>query len=101
MREIKFRTWYAKDEEMLCDTGHYDIDGVVMQYTGLKDKNGVEIYELSEVDGLLVMFLDCEFVLCDISNGDIIKKERLYRYWSDNNGQVKVTQEYIEIPQNS
>lgn len=66
MREIKFRAWdvtqklmYSMDE--LLDPSHihpsvlidclqqpgdgYDTDTVLMQYTGLKDKNGVEIFE--------------------------------------------------------
>ena len=59
MREIKFRSWYddkmhvnptftfynhgAKGNAvMLVDEWE---DRVIMQYTGLKDKNGVEIYE--------------------------------------------------------
>lgn len=54
MREIKFRVWHADNNEML---GPFDLtqnpiywadkmrDGVLMQYTGLKDVNGVEIYE--------------------------------------------------------
>lgn len=56
MREIKFRAW-DKDDEKLLYFGLFDLDtdyllsqgkfirGEVMQYTGLKDKNGVEIYE--------------------------------------------------------
>lgn len=52
-REIKFRTWdvadgYHRDKSSMCYfDGHLpanDADAV-MQYTGLKDKNGVEIYE--------------------------------------------------------
>ncbi len=63
MRDIKFRVWF--DDEMLSlseamhkefavvqhnYSGGFDIEkgfeGVeLMQYTGLKDKNGVEIYE--------------------------------------------------------
>jgi len=59
-REIKFRHWCPDAKEMtpheqirvLPDDKNFkdvftpDIfDGVLMQYTGLKDKNGVEIYE--------------------------------------------------------
>jgi len=58
MREIKFRAW-VNNSEMITDFIVYrgkasineygDIirlgDSILMQYTGLKDKNGVEIYE--------------------------------------------------------
>ena len=60
MREIKFRAWDVQDKIMRegDDTGDgraltlnrlikqlAERDFIVMQYTGLKDKNGVEIYE--------------------------------------------------------
>jgi len=59
MREIKFRAWDKKykhmtgfcsleeiaDPDELSDYKMYFSQMVVMQYTGLKDKNGVEIYE--------------------------------------------------------
>ncbi len=58
MREIKFRAWDTKAKIMSYDPDaqycYGDLNGSIelhtslytlMQYTGLKDKNGVEIYE--------------------------------------------------------
>lgn len=52
MREIKFRAWYGENIGMLSPQFAGDINeifaqknGIYMQYTGLKDKNGREIYE--------------------------------------------------------
>lgn len=63
MRDIKFRGWCSDDQIMETHDEWKDlvdyIEGmayrcdVLMQYTGLKDKNGVEIYEgdiLHELD---------------------------------------------------
>jgi uncharacterized phage protein (TIGR01671 family) len=55
-REIKFRAWYKPDKEMiyynnwadiryLARFAQYDNVDFITQYTGLKDKNGKEIYE--------------------------------------------------------
>lgn len=53
-REIKFRVWDLKEKrwtgiEVFIGDGYGDINNeehlVVQQYTGLKDKNGKEIYE--------------------------------------------------------
>jgi len=56
MREIKFRAWDAEHKKMRGHTDPQTIQAVIfgndyggrieiMQYTGLKDKNGKEIYE--------------------------------------------------------
>lgn len=87
MREIKFRAWLTLEKEMLYDfttfTDHYtddfnntikyhqENDLVLMQYTGLKDKNGVEIFEgdiVKEVIGGEIAYVvykkgSCSFTL--------------------------------------
>ncbi|WP_241503486.1 YopX family protein [Bacillus safensis] len=52
MREIKFRGWYGSKLGMMTPSFNGDINeifalkhGDYMQFTGLKDCNGVEIYE--------------------------------------------------------
>lgn len=61
MRELKFRAWNPKSKTMWDNVGYHPhnaerhddgsmtiapfLDVPIMQYTGLKDKNGKEIYE--------------------------------------------------------
>ena len=44
MREIKFRAW-DKNEKIMIPADEFYFSYEMMQYTGLKDKNGKEIYE--------------------------------------------------------
>ena len=112
MREIKFRAFDKKDNEMFYSSmyqkitsmiyglGNFlsecgDIEDTLMQYTEFKDKNKVEIYEYMEIDNTYeVSFLNGSYVLTNISNGDVIL---LSNYMENNNGKVEITREYTKV----
>jgi len=108
MREIKFRAWDGKEMYSPVIDGQgrvatlwygYEIQGwcddVVMQYTGLKDKNGKEIYEKMEIDNkFIVDFQNGSYILRNISNNDIIY---FHDYIKQNEKLPEITREYSEI----
>ncbi len=67
MREIKFKFWHREEKKMyivthldnlldfpsvICENRAFSLkEGDLIQYTGLKDKNGKEIYEGDIVEG--------------------------------------------------
>ena len=92
MRELKFRAWDIKREEIIYVNGlQFNNDGlkqvrlyrgayqirmakniVLMQYTGLKDKNEKEIYESDYLGDWCVFRGSGKYILHNISTGDII-----------------------------
>jgi len=108
-REIKFRAWLKTNKIMTeidkidfinneVAFGFYEgsIDAVeLMQYTGLKDKNGKEIYEKMEIDNkFIVDFQNGSYILRNISNNDIIY---FHDYIKQNEKLPEITREYSEI----
>lgn len=116
MREIKFKIWddqnkiWATDNQfhlireektnVFCFRNYLkknepqgDVQYILCQSTGLKDKNGKEIYELSEIDGMYrVVWLFNRYVLESIANRDIfIEINEHVKY--------EITGEYCPIPE--
>jgi uncharacterized phage protein (TIGR01671 family) len=114
-REIKFRAWHRGhskmysvktmdfiekvNDKMLLKTETpigYIIANLrqceLMQFTGLLDKNGKEIYHFDIVNNKWLVFLDLVsgVYLIDISNGDIIR----YKY--QEGIKYEITRNYFE-----
>ena len=92
MREIKFRAWDGKDmsssftiQNAVEDEAYRSDDPLFLQFTGLKDKNGVEIYEGDVLrvysNGIFQVYWDnvsARFLTQYIGNGTVTQKSMGY-----------------------
>lgn len=108
MRKIKFRAW-VKEKMMDVDTQEYTLKvinkedlGIVMQFTGLKDKNGKEIFEGDIVKGVNNSLFEVSFKKgCFV--GCIIKVDKfeygLLEYHLQNLENIEVIGNIYENPE--
>ncbi len=84
MRDTKFRFYYKGTildtltlKEISNSNYHWAEGVIVVEYTGLKDKNGVESAHFDIANDKYLLYLDLVYglYLIDISNGAIIRYE--------------------------
>jgi uncharacterized phage protein (TIGR01671 family) len=94
-REIKFRAWDKRLEWMFPvvsfndeqvfekDEWHERKDCALMQYIGLTDKNGVEIYEGDIVKAFLDCFAEVKFGEYSVEGGDYYSNQTTAGFYID------------------
>lgn len=105
MREIKFRDYNPETKEMR----HFDLDeydreehncyGNIMQYTGLKDKNGKEIYEgdivkIVEDKNIKVANQPHQFMFGDIAKVEWSNVNLAYYLVNENHEEIECQMDY-------
>lgn len=101
-REIKFRAWYGgkmrENKEALrllynnsSDCEIFHTESIFMQFTGLTDKNGKEIYEMCEINNeYRIIYKFNKYILQSISNNDIFVEIK-------ENDKLEITREYSPL----
>lgn len=90
-REIKFKIWFngkmcvpgdSTIKEIYFDGGPWNekTDGTLLQYTGLKDKTGKEIYDGDVVKVDRCRVVDGELVETGIETGNVFWADYFYQY---------------------
>jgi uncharacterized phage protein (TIGR01671 family) len=101
MREIKFRAWDTFNNNMVYQTENLTAGkilnrfDVIMQYTGLKDKNGKEIYENDIIEVDINKFIAPEYMHNKDSFNVQISFDNFH--WSCSGGEGKSLYNYTKI----